>query len=343
MPPEPSAPSAERGPARPHPADVAARPDAPSPRATALLFALAVAAGSVMPLQGRINSRLAHLTGDPVLAALCSFAAGLVVMVLVSVLTPRGRRGLARIRPALAAGSVRPWYAVAGVIGGLLVLTQSATIGPLGVAVFTVAVVTGQVVGGMVVDRLGLSPAGVQRLTPRRLTGAALALAAVALVVWPSLGEAGGGPGWALLALLPLLAGLATAGQQVFNARQTTAYGTAIPATLVNFTAGVLFLGVVWGGIALASGHGMPALPHDWRLYLGGPLGCVFIGVGAMVVPRLGVFAATLGLVSGNLLGSLVVDLVAPTDGSTVTTTTVLGTLGALAAVTLASWPARRR
>ena len=185
MPPEPSAPSAERGPARPHPADVAARPDAPSPRATALLFALAVAAGSVMPLQGRINSRLAHLTGDPVLAALCSFAAGLVVMVLVSVLTPRGRRGLARIRPALAAGSVRPWYAVAGVIGGLLVLTQSATIGPLGVAVFTVAVVTGQVVGGMVVDRLGLSPAGVQRLTPRRLTGAALALAAVALVVWP--------------------------------------------------------------------------------------------------------------------------------------------------------------
>ena len=162
-------------------------------------------------------------------------------------------------------------------------------------------------------------------------------------MVWPSLGEAGGGPGWALLALLPLLAGLATAGQQVFNARQTTAYGTAIPATLVNFTAGVLFLGIVWGGIALASGHGMPALPHDWRLYLGGPLGCVFIGVGAMVVPRLGVFAATLGLVSGNLLGSLVVDLVAPTDGSTVTTTTVLGTLGALAAVTLASWPARRR
>ena len=112
--------------------------------------------------------------------------------------------------------------------------------------------------------------------------------------------------------------------------------GTAIPATLVNFTAGVLFLGIVWGGIALASGHGLPALPHDWRLYLGGPLGCVFIGVGAMVVPRLGVFAATLGLVSGNLLGSLVVDLVAPTDGSTVTTTTVLGTLGALAAATAA-------
>ena len=58
-----------------------------------------------------------------------------------------------------------------------------------------------------------------------------------------------------------MLAGLATAGQQVFNARQTTAYGTAIPATLVNFTAGVLFLGIVWGGIALASGHGLPALP----------------------------------------------------------------------------------
>ncbi|MCV7528086.1 hypothetical protein [Micrococcus luteus] len=65
MPPASSAPSAECGRSRPRPADVAARPDAPSPRATALLFALAVAAGSVMPLQGRINSRLAHLTGAP--------------------------------------------------------------------------------------------------------------------------------------------------------------------------------------------------------------------------------------------------------------------------------------
>ena len=75
MPPESSAPSAERGPARPRPADVAARPDAPSPRATALLFALAVAAGSAVlglagavfavPVLAFVNSFIRALTADP--------------------------------------------------------------------------------------------------------------------------------------------------------------------------------------------------------------------------------------------------------------------------------------
>lgn len=313
-----------------------------SPRASIVFFVLAVAAGCVLPVQGRVNAALAQAAGDPVLAALCSFTLGLVVMVVVSALTRSGRRGLAAVRPALAARTVRPWYFLAGAIGGVLVLAQALTIGTIGVAVFTVSVVTGQVVGGMLVDRLGLSPAGVRHLTPRRLIGAGLALVAVLVVVWPQLGGADVGPLWLLFAALPLLAGLATAEQQVLNARQATAYGSALPATLTNFAAGTVALGLVWVALSVLAGSGPPNLPSDWRLYISGPLGCLFIGFSAVAVPRIGVFATTLGLVSGNLVGSLVVDLVAPTAGSHVTAMTVVGTLGALAAVTLASMPTRR-
>lgn len=313
-----------------------------------LFFAMAVVAGATMPVQGRLNAQFAAQSGEPVLASFASFTAGFLVILAVTVLTGRGRRTLARVPESLRSGAVRPWYFVAGAAGSCVVLAQSGSIGVLGVAVFTVALVTGQLVGGILVDRLGLSPAGVRRLTPRRAAGAVLALAAVLLVVWPKIGDSGGpdpsgqhGPGWLLLAAIPLLIGVATSGQQVLNARQAAAYGSVLPATLINFLVGAGVIGLVLAVQAVTAGvHG--GLVPQWWLYLGGPLGCVFIGFSAILVPRVGVFTATLGLVSGNLLGSLAVDAIAPTDGAQVTVLTVAGTLGAVAAAALAG-PGRAR
>lgn len=316
-----------------------------SPRTLmALLFSLSLAAGAVTPLQGRVNSALSTAVADPILAALMSFASGLATMVLVTALVPAGRRAAAQVLPALRRGEVRWWYFTAGFIGACLVFTQSLTIPVIGVAVFTVAMVTGQVVGGMGVDRLGLTPAGVQRIAPRRLLGAALALAAVLVVVWPQLGETlgGGGTGtsgalWLFMAVIPLVAGFGTSVQQVFNGRQSAAYGSPIPVTLINFLAGTALLGSVYLVKVLSAGAS-GSLPAVWWMYAGGPLGCVFIGVSALLVPRIGAFLTTLGLVAGQLLGSLLLDTFAPVGGAAVSAWTVVGTLGALAAVVLASW-----
>lgn len=316
-----------------------------------LLFSLSLVAGAVTPLQGRVNSALSTAVADPILAALMSFASGLATMVLVTALVPAGRRAAAEVLPALRDGRVRWWYFTAGFIGACLVFTQSLTIPVIGVAVFTVAMVTGQVVGGMGVDRLGLTPAGVQRIGPRRLAGAVLALAAVLVVVWPQLGGAlgGGDDGdgvagalWLLMAAIPVVAGFGTSVQQVFNGRQSAAYGSPIPVTLINFLAGTALLGLVYLVKAVTVGPSGP-LPGVWWMYVGGPLGCVFIGVSALLVPRIGAFLTTLGLVAGQLLGSLLLDTVAPVGGAAVSAWTVVGTLGALAAVVLASWNGRVR
>ena len=42
-------------------------------------------------------------------------------------------------------------------------------------------------------------------------------------------------------------------------------------------------------------------LPGEWWYYLGGPMGCVFIGVGALLVRSLGVLVTGLGMISGQL------------------------------------------
>jgi len=139
---------------------------------------MAVASGLAIPVQGRINGALGARLGDGIAAAVVSFSTGLIVMVLVSLLAPRGRAGLARILPALRERRFPPYYALAGGIGAFFVFAQSFTVGLLGIALFTVATVTGQTLSGLLVDRLGIGPAGKKSVTGIRVIGCILTIAA---------------------------------------------------------------------------------------------------------------------------------------------------------------------
>ncbi|MGX5715668.1 DMT family transporter [Arthrobacter sp. MAHUQ-56] len=302
---------------------------------------LAVGSGLAIPVQGRINGALGARLGDGIAAAAVSFSTGLLVMILVSLLLPRGRAGLASILPAVRSRAFPRIYLLAGAIGALFVFAQSFTVGILGVALFTVATVTGQTVSGLLVDRLGIGPAGKKSVTGIRIIGCLLTIAAVAWAVSPrfSSGGSGEGPAGLLLPLLlPVAAGFLMSFQQAMNGTATVHYGTPIAATLVNFVAGCI---VLWAALAIklaVAGPGNP-LPAEWWYYLGGPMGCVFIGLGALLVRSLGVLVTGLGMIAGQLLGSLALDLALPAPGSVVAPATVLGTLLTLGAIVLATLP----
>jgi transporter family-2 protein len=313
---------------------------------------LAVGAGLAIPVQGRINGALGTRLDDGIAAAVVSFSTGLVVMVLISLLLPRGRAGLARILPAVRSKAFPRIYVLAGGIGALFVFAQSFTVGILGVALFTVATVTGQTVSGLLVDKLGIGPAGRKQVTAIRVIGCLLTIAAVAWAVSPRFAAAGGAPGAAadggagpggpaaLLVplLLPVAAGFLMSFQQAMNGTATVHYGTPIAATLVNFIAGSVVLWTAYAVKVSVAGPGNP-LPAEWWYYLGGPMGCVFIGLGALLVRSLGVLVTGLGMIAGQLLGSLALDVVLPTPGTIVAPATVLGTVLTLAAIILATLP----
>jgi transporter family-2 protein len=305
---------------------------------------LAVGAGLAIPVQGRINGALGARLNDGIAAAVVSFSTGLVVMILISLLLPRGRAGLARILPAVRSRAFPRIYVLAGCIGAVFVFAQSFTVGLLGVALFTVATVTGQTVSGLLVDRLGLGPAGKKPVTGIRIIGCVLTIAAVAWAVSPRFasgstpGTDGGPASLVLPLLLPVAAGFLMSFQQAMNGTATVHYGTPIAATLVNFVAGCL---VLWTALAVkvsVAGPGNP-LPGEWWYYLGGPMGCVFIGLGALLVRSLGVLVTGLGMIAGQLLGSLALDVVLPAPGTVVAPATVLGTILTLAAIILATLP----
>lgn len=308
---------------------------------------LAVGAGLVIPVQGRINGALGTRLDDGIAAAVVSFSTGLVLMVAASLLLPRGRAGLARIVPALRSRAFPPAYALAGAIGAFFVFAQSFTVGILGVALFTVAAVTGQTVSGLLVDRMGIGPAGRKAVTGIRVAGSVLTIAAVAWAVSPRFTGAGaadaaagsGGPGALLVpVLLPVVAGFLMSFQQAMNGTATMHYGTPIAATLVNFIAGTV---VLWAALAIKVAVSGPVnpLPTEWWYYLGGPMGCVFIGLSALLVRTLGVLVTGLGMIAGQLVGSLVLDIALPAPGSVVAPATVLGTLLTLAAIIITTLP----
>lgn len=313
----------------------------PSLRSTlplAIGLPVAVATGLVIPLQGRINGALGARLNDGIAAAVVSFTTGLVLIAAISVATPKGRAGLRRIVPAVRNRSFPRFYVMAGGIGALFVFAQSFTIGLLGVALFTVAAVTGQTLSGLLVDRMGIGPGGKRSITGVRILGSVLTVAAVAWAVSPRFGGNTDIASLLLPVLLPLAAGFLMSFQQAMNGTATVHYGTPVAATLVNFIAGAVILWIAWLIKLSVAGAGNP-LPGEWWFYLGGPMGCLFIGLAALLVRSLGVLVTGLGMIAGQLVGSLVLDVVIPSPGAVVALPTVLGTVLTLAAIIVATLP----
>lgn len=306
--------------------------------AVAAAVAGAVVCGALVASQSRINGELGHELGDGYLAALISFGSGFLILAVIAVAAPGTRRGVATVFSRIRSGRTPWWYAVGGTAGALFVLSQGLTAAVLGVALFTVATVTGQTLSGILVDRTGLGTMAAKPITVVRLIGAVLAVIAVAIAVSP---EFRGGVQWWVL-VLPLAAGLGLGWQQAVNGQLRELTGSALTATFFNFMVGAAILAVVYG-IHLLVAAPVTELPSNPLLYLGGVLGIVFVAGYAIVVKYTGVLVMGLAAIAGQLLASLIFDLVLPVTDRELAWTTVAGTAGTLLAVAVASIPTARR
>lgn len=292
-------------------------------------------AGFCMAFQSRANGSLAGVLGSSIAAATISFLGGLVVLLIALAVSRAGRAGIGRLRQRLVDGTLRWWMLLGGLAGATVVLAQALTVPLIGVSVLTMSFVCGQLLGALVVDSTPLPPGGRTPLTANRFVGTLIVLAGVVLV---SLGGFSRGiPLWA--PLIPLIAGVLTAAQSALNGRVRTATDSSLTATSVNFVVGSIFL-LACCAVAAVNGAritGLPALPGESWMLVGGVLGVVFIGVTAVTVSHLGVLLVSMTALFGNLLSSVLVDLLYP--GATITTVTLAAMGCVLTGVIIASWP----
>jgi transporter family-2 protein len=298
---------------------------------TALAVSVSVISGAFVALQSRINGEFGLALGNGALAALISFSTGLTVITLVMLGSPSGRAGLSHLRAAVAEGRLPWWSMIGGAAGAFLVLTQGLSAGVLGVAVFSMAVVTGQSLGAVVIDSRGWFGVTKVPLRLQRGLGALCVLVGVvvALDVTP-----GSFPDVGLLFLLPLIAGAGTGFQQAVNGRVRNVSGSAIAAAFVNFVVGTSVL--IAAFLLSLPTFGLPeSLPGIWWLWTGGFIGVVFIVVQVTVVGIVGVLGLGVSIISGQLIGSIILDAAAPLSTSHLSVSTIIGALVTLAGALL--------
>ena len=308
----------------------------PSRAVVAASTAVTLVFGAAVAIQSRINGELGRALDDGYLAAVISFGSGLAILVVAMLFVRSGRVGLAEVVRAIRSREMPWWFAAGGAAGAFLVLSQGLTAAVLGIALFTIAIVSGHTISGLLIDRRGLGTMEPKRLSTTRLVGSALALVAVAIAVSAQLSSEI--PVWMLV--MPFIGGLGLGWQQAVNGQVKVRANSVLSATFVNFVVGFVILAIAATIHTLIVGWPDSA-PTDWWLYLGGPIGVIGIAGATIVVRTIGVLLLGLGTVAGQLLTSLVLDIVAPPAGYVVVPTTVVGTLLTLVAVGIAAVPGR--
>jgi transporter family-2 protein len=303
-------------------------------------FALlgAVSVGVMTAVQARINGELGLRLSDGLVAAAISFASGLVLLAVLSLVFPAGRRGFRALTVGVRRRTIPWWMLGGGAAGAVTVATQGLAVAVIGVSLFTVGVVAGQTINGLVLDRVGFGPAGVVAVTIPRVIGGALALVAVAVSLQGGVLDAV--PLWMLV--LPLIAGVGIAWQQATNGRLRQRVGTPLTATLVNFLGGTVLLLVAAVVSVAVSGAPQP-LPLEPWLYVGGAIGVFYIFLSAALVVHTGVLLLGLGTVAGQLLTAFAIDVVWPASSGPGWVLEAIIVVIALGSVVVAASPWRRR
>jgi transporter family-2 protein len=292
---------------------------------------LAAISGAMISLQARINGELSHQLNNGLQAALVSFGSGLLIISLITVFNPKLKTGLKNLREAVRQKKIARWKLFAGALGGLFVAIQTQTVPLVGVAIFTVASISGQTVMSLFVDRLGYTGGGKRLITKRRVLAVIITIVAVAVSVLDRLDTKNLS---FFTVIIGCTAGLLVGFQRALNGQINEHSKEGFTTSLLNFTSGTLLLVIVFlVGLATQKVEWTPLPIGPLWMYLGGVMGVIYISFAANIVQQLGVLTFTLFSVGGQLVSSLVIDIVAPTKGVSISHYLIIGIIMTYAGV----------
>jgi len=284
---------------------------------------LAALSGAMIALQARANGELSHRLDNGLQAALVSFSSGLLIILLITPFSPHIKEGIRNLRGAIARKEIARWKLLAGALGGSFVAIQTQIVPLIGVAIYSVASIAGQTAMSLVVDRIGLTGGGKKLISPRRVIAAVITVCAVLVSVWDRI-DANNLSMTAVTA--GCVAGAVVGVQRALNGQINEHSHQSFTTSLLNFITGTTFLVIlILVGVALGKNELSPLPAGPWWIYTGGVIGVIYIAFTSTIVQHLGVLTFTLFSVGGQLAASLVIDLVSPTDGASVSAYLVTG------------------
>jgi transporter family-2 protein len=284
---------------------------------------LAALCGVMIAIQSRVNGELSHRLNNGLETACISFGSGLVVLILIALANKKVRAGFCKISLAARTRAIPRWRLGAGVLGGLFIAIASSIVPLIGVAIYSVASIAGQTAVSLLVDRMGITGGGKAPITARRLGAAIVTVIAVLISVWDRIDA----NNLSLFAVfLAVIAGAGVGVQRALNGQINEFSHQSFATSLLNFINGtaILFL-MLFVGILLGRAHLTPLPAGPWWLYTGGTIGVIYIAFTSTIVQHVGVLTFTLFSVGGQLVGSLILDALVPTQGAHVTSYLITG------------------
>jgi transporter family-2 protein len=284
---------------------------------------LAALSGLMIALQARANGELSHRLNNGLEAALVSFGSGLIIIAVIAAFNPAIKEGIRNLRAAVANKEIAQWKLLAGALGGSFVAIQTHIVPLIGVAIYSVASIAGQTAMSLVVDRIGLTGGGKKLISKRRVAAAVLTVLAVFVSVFDRIDA----KNLSLFAVvLGCLAGAVVGVQRALNGQINEHSHQSFTTSLLNFITGTsLLLLLILGGVLIGKIELVPLPAGPWWIYTGGVIGVIYIAFTSTIVQHLGVLTFTLFSVGGQLVGSLVIDLISPTNGVNVSAYLVTG------------------
>ena len=138
-------------------------------------IALTLAAGSFLPIQAGLNTRLGKATGNAVYASLISFAVGALALIIYIILTrQQGTLTNAKTAPLV------DW--IGGIIGAFYVTVTILAFPKIGPAMMFGLVVAGQMIMSVVLDHTNTLVAEQHSFNAYRLLGIALIIGGVVIL-----------------------------------------------------------------------------------------------------------------------------------------------------------------
>jgi transporter family-2 protein len=284
---------------------------------------LAALSGILISLQARANGELSLRLDNGLQAAFISFSSGLLLIAIISLFNPAIKNGAKRLRAAVKAKEIAPWTLFAGALGGAFVAVQTQIVPLIGVAIYSVASIAGQSATSLLVDRIGLTGGGKKAITPRRIAAAVVTVLAVLVSVLDRIETKD------LSFIAVAFAGLAGAIvgiQRAMNGLINEHSQQSFTTSLLNFIMGSSALGIVLLTAVALGKVDFVALPAGpWWIYMGGTIGVIYIAFTSTIVQHLGVLTFTLFSTGGQLVGALLIDIISPTQGVSVSAYLVSG------------------
>ena len=284
---------------------------------------LAALSGAMIALQARANGELSHRLDNGLQAALVSFSSGLLIILVITPFSPHIKEGIRNLQGAISRKEIARWKLLAGALGGSFVAIQTQIVPLIGVATYSVASIAGQTAMSLVVDRIGLTGGGKKLISPRRVIAAVLTVLAVLVSVWDRIDA----NNLSMIAVTAgCVAGAVVGVQRALNGQINEHSHQSFTTSLLNFITGTTFLVIlILVGVAIEKNELSPLPAGPWWIYTGGVIGVIYIAFTSTIVQHLGVLTFTLFSVGGQLAASLVIDLVSPTDGVSVSAYLVTG------------------